>query len=509
MVLIVVFSISIAFAQEKTTRFDSAFNYIIFEVINKDVPKAKHLADSLLKQAPKGRERIKALMLLANIATQENALDDAMVYALRAEGIAKKEKDYEWQVRAAGFLSAIFKDANLIVKAKEHLRVLELANRHLKESGNYDLIQINIHHEKAYLDWNDGHFKGAIQELQYAQKYIPLLDKKLQGGFLSKNYLNLGESYLGLKDYGKAAEYFHLALDAEVENKDLNDAAIYRGLGDIELHHQRYEQALQYLMKAQDNLAVNQHFSLSGPVYKSLSNYYKQVDLPREALHYDSLYLKEVERRAGFTEKLSNRQVQEHLAEQRIVKKRNALLYLVSGLLIVLVLLLILRLSGMKKKEKQRYAAFIQKMNATSPSLSVKRTAEGKKATEGSIMPIETEERLLQELRKLEDKRFFLQKEISLSSLAAQLNSNPKYVSYLINEHKGKDFSNYINELRVVYVIEKFQNDPEFLKYKLAFIANLCGFSSHSKFTAVFKNVTGLSPSAFIALMKEESSEAR
>lgn len=73
--------------------------------------------------------------------------------------------------------------------------------------------------------------------------------------------------------------------------------------------------------------------------------------------------------------------------------------------------------------------------------------------------------------------------------------------------YKGKDFNNYINELRIRYIIRKFQTDSSYLSYKLAYIAEQAGFSSHSKFAAIFKNFTGLSPSVFIAHIRKEALE--
>ena len=104
----------------------------------------------------------------------------------------------------------------------------------------------------------------------------------------------------------------------------------------------------------------------------------------------------------------------------------------------------------------------------------------------------------------MEKELFFAEKDISLAALATQLDTNTKYLSYVINAHKRKDYNNYINELRVRYIIKKFQNDSRYLSYKLAFIANEASFSSHSKFTAIFKNFTGLSPSVFIIYIQKE-----
>lgn len=122
-----------------------------------------------------------------------------------------------------------------------------------------------------------------------------------------------------------------------------------------------------------------------------------------------------------------------------------------------------------------------------------------------SIMPAETEQRILEDLLRLEMEEFYLRKDISLAILAALLQTNTKYLSFIINTHKGKDFNNYVNELRVQYVVNKCRTDTAYLAYKIAYIADEAGFSSHSKFTAVFKKIKGVSPSSFIADIRDKS----
>lgn len=87
---------------------------------------------------------------------------------------------------------------------------------------------------------------------------------------------------------------------------------------------------------------------------------------------------------------------------------------------------------------------------------------------------------------------------MSLSWLAAYCKTNSKYLSFCINKHKGKDFNNYINELRIEYIILKLINNPVYKKYKIATLAEEAGFSSQNKFSMIFKSVTSITPSAFI-----------
>ncbi|MDC8000624.1 helix-turn-helix domain-containing protein [Aequorivita todarodis] len=125
-------------------------------------------------------------------------------------------------------------------------------------------------------------------------------------------------------------------------------------------------------------------------------------------------------------------------------------------------------------------------------------------------IPKETEEQLLVKLEEFENSLDFINKEISLSRMALQFETNTKYLSELINAHKQKNFNTYINELRINYITDKLKNDPQYLQYKISYLAEESGFSSHSVFATIFKSVTGISPTTFIDILqnKQESPAA-
>jgi AraC-like DNA-binding protein len=87
---------------------------------------------------------------------------------------------------------------------------------------------------------------------------------------------------------------------------------------------------------------------------------------------------------------------------------------------------------------------------------------------------------------------------MTLSMLSSQMGMNTKYLSEVINNNKGKNFNGYINELRINHIARLLRTDPIYLNYKVSYLAEYSGFSSHSAFTTVFKSVTGMSPNAYI-----------
>jgi AraC-like DNA-binding protein len=122
-----------------------------------------------------------------------------------------------------------------------------------------------------------------------------------------------------------------------------------------------------------------------------------------------------------------------------------------------------------------------------------------------SLMTSETETKLLELLDEFERGKLFNNKNMSLPFLAGELNTNTKYLSYVINQHKSADFKSYINRLRINYIVDKIINDEKYRQYKISILADECGFSSHSKFASVFKAVTDFSPSAYIKLLDSEN----
>jgi YesN/AraC family two-component response regulator len=120
-------------------------------------------------------------------------------------------------------------------------------------------------------------------------------------------------------------------------------------------------------------------------------------------------------------------------------------------------------------------------------------------------MPEKTEKGLLDKLARFEESGKFINNNISLNGLAKQLDTNTKYLSEIINTHKCGNFNAYINELRVKYILKKLQSDPVYLNYKVSYLAEESGFSSHSAFATVFKAVTGISPTTYISFLKKET----
>ena len=89
----------------------------------------------------------------------------------------------------------------------------------------------------------------------------------------------------------------------------------------------------------------------------------------------------------------------------------------------------------------------------------------------------------------------FLQPRLTLHDIAEITGLNSKDISWAINQGGNVSFADYINALRVAYVVEMAQSQP---KRPLLDMALDAGFSSKSSFNAVFKKQTGMSPGRYL-----------
>lgn len=82
---------------------------------------------------------------------------------------------------------------------------------------------------------------------------------------------------------------------------------------------------------------------------------------------------------------------------------------------------------------------------------------------------------------------------ITIKDITNQLYIHNAYFSKLFNEHMGIGFCNYLNIVRV----ERAKDLLKYSDYQLKDISCKVGFSSHSYFNKVFKEVVGLTPLKF------------
>ena len=117
---------------------------------------------------------------------------------------------------------------------------------------------------------------------------------------------------------------------------------------------------------------------------------------------------------------------------------------------------------------------------------------------EVSSVSSRTAVRIIDELELLISNKFFLNPDINLYTLSKILDTNTSYLSKVINEYLGKNFSEFLKELRINEAIIRIGERKLMTKYSMEGFAHELGFKSKSSFNVAFKKYTGITPSEFI-----------
>lgn len=96
--------------------------------------------------------------------------------------------------------------------------------------------------------------------------------------------------------------------------------------------------------------------------------------------------------------------------------------------------------------------------------------------------------------------------DFALVRLAELVGSNYKYVSQVINETYHCNFNNYVNEYRIKEACRRINDFDRYGNMSLEGIGRSVGFKARSSFFTAFKNVTGLTPSDYARIAKENRS---
>lgn len=97
--------------------------------------------------------------------------------------------------------------------------------------------------------------------------------------------------------------------------------------------------------------------------------------------------------------------------------------------------------------------------------------------------------------------------DFSLERMAEIAGMKPRLISKAVNEVTGKNFSSLIGELRIREACRMLNNLDMMRTMKVEGVAEAVGYRSRTHFSKVFKDITGLTPSQFIAAVKAESIE--
>lgn len=519
----------VSFAQKNNTQqkgFDSIYYHVATTLAATHIDQAIRQADSLLLQSADSLQKLRSLMLLATLKKRTGQSADALALAMQGETLAGKTGNDEWRLRISGFLSTTFRELGLRTEGKKYMAIAETLS---KTKLDAPLMKLFIHQEKAYYAIDEGHYREALQEITAA---IDLLPTPVNAGAkhniipVATCYQLAGLCYIQLDSLVQAERYLKQALELLSDQETELKGFIYQNLGELALRNKAYPEVKRYLDSATVYIKTSDNFNLKLYTYKTLHNYYRLKGDHNNALQFQSQYTDLLQQQTALTNKVSNQLIERFGKELEKKTTDNYILYSICVGLVLILICSVLYTRNVRKKEREKYLAYLDKLNARKPvntvplfagindddqaaPVNTSPVSAGPELPEAEsrkslVIPKETEQRLLGGLARAEAENIYLGKDVTLPYIASVLKTNTKYLSAIINKHKEKDFNGYINEWRINYIVDKLCHDKNYQQYKISHLAEECGFSTHSKFAAAFKLVTGVSPSSFIENLKKD-----
>ncbi|UFH30434.1 helix-turn-helix domain-containing protein [Chryseobacterium sp. C-71] len=108
------------------------------------------------------------------------------------------------------------------------------------------------------------------------------------------------------------------------------------------------------------------------------------------------------------------------------------------------------------------------------------------------------EKLIIEGLKKIEENKYFLNKEFNLHNAAKKIGTNTTYLTIVVKSYKNCSFNDYTNELRMSYLINEIVNDKKIRNYTIQALAELVGYKNGTSFSKIFKEKTGVTPFQFI-----------
>jgi AraC-like DNA-binding protein len=461
----------------------------------------------LLKGTNTSDERVKLNLLVSKIYQTLGDYSNAANYLFDASTNIKTNSVFQ-SAKINLAKSSLLKSIFLYKQSEIYLNKVRIDIDKLKNSYEKKEIKTRIQLEELEVLLQKQEYKKAnefisknncnailLQGNEF-RKHFLLIQSKINvnlGNFKSSNS-NLGEL---TKLLNKKDQYFELQVWNEIAKNYF--------------YQQNYSKAIEYSLKAKEILVQldNLYLLESSTETLVLSYLAQNNDQEYKLLHTKLLTIKsEIEKKEKETVNtvynLINVEFQANYAEQKT--KFNNKLFISIGFFVSVLIVFVL-LWYRKYSTQRRLTEILSYLEVTNRTI-IDKAEKNKFNNKKNSISVETEQIILNKLKKFETTTKFTNKDISLAVLAGQFETNTKYLSEIINKHYQVNFNTYINKLRINFIIDKLKSDHNFCNYKISYLAELSGFSSHSSFATVFKSVSGITPITFIDLLKNEKKDS-
>lgn len=460
-----------------------------------------NLGNSIIAQTESDEQKSRILGILAVTYFEKNDLNKSTELLFEAKNAAEKTGNHELIAKMYGSIAHQYVQLKLNDKAKFYLgKAIDEINQ-MPDGNSKEFLKGLSYLELGNVEIDNKNYKTANKNYKHSLTHFQEMIEP--GTKITYHYrrslYNIGNSYLYINQPDSAEFFLNKALQIKDDKNPSLNYFVRNSLAKIYAQKGFYQRAIDSL----EVILADKNFDdarLKSEIYLNLSQNYKELENNENYYLFNEKYiqLKDSLQLTGLDAINSAIDAeQKDFALALSESDRNNKLLLIGSIsFLILFLIVIVYLILKRRKERVLFEKIIidLKDKLENPIISEKE----KFIKEENPIPNSVEEEILLKLEKFENSQKFTNPKLTISTLAVQLKTNTTYLSEVINNYKGKNFNAYINELRIRYICEKIYTHPEYLNYKISYLAEESGFTSHSSFATVFKSVTGISPSVFL-----------
>lgn len=316
---------------------------------------------------------------------------------------------------------------------------------------------------------------------------------------------NIGYALLTKGEYDKAISYLEPGLQRMIKGKNYEPASYvaidlgncYLTKGDLKKVKTMIDSATHFIQQSNNRDAYRSLYPLNAKYYAKVGNSILAQKYIDSTILTNKLYVEKYNGtfllRAEQELFESRSQAKDQVIKQKEETYRTNIIYSISTIMIIFGGLIIVMYQYRKKK--RAYQILVQKNKDWAEANT---TFEPTETRIKEVQAPNEDDHLLSERvhEFLMANKTFKNLDITLDSLAKDLNVNRAYLSKAINKTSGKNFNTYLNEYKVKEAI-KIMSNEKMNALSIDAIALEVGFGNRISFYQAFKKITGLSPSDF------------
>ncbi|MFT4698175.1 MAG: AraC-like DNA-binding protein [Flavobacteriaceae bacterium] len=513
---------------------------VLFNKYKSDSINAKQIATHYIDKAKTEKDSIRIAKGYSYLS-QISKASEALIYLDSTISITKNSQHLNFP--GEGYLQ---KSNYLFNRGgfKESLKNAILAYHSAENKKNIDQ-QISALHQINKINELWGDYREALDAEFLAYN---LLQENLSDALFSEHYLyaleGIGKSYVRLKKSDSALIYFKKGINESLKRKDSSSYYAFVSRTGMALYvKEQYKAALDSLKKGDINREMYNnsylpfyyfyvgasyygqskkekgvsYFNKIDSIYESnntlhpelpllydqLVNYYQEQGNKEKQLEY--LYkLVAIERVIGnkinsIKDETENEYVipillkdKEDLIEDlnKENKESKLLSWGIFSLFIISLFILIYYIKRQQKFRKRFELLISNQKEEKTKDIDLEDNING--------VSIHIIQGILDQLDQFEAQNKYLSQDITLVKMSKSFKTNSTYLSKVINLKKDKNFSQYLNDLRVDYFMEEVKTNEKFKKFTIKALANECGFKSAESFSKAFYKKHGIYPSYYL-----------